>query len=137
MLKRRAIILFSTLLLLITGYVAWCARPFFLNPPLQLTINSASGMNPDEEKVIRQWYAESELITPPDFNWQQMGEYLKRPWDDHFTPSIIIVIQATHEEEKLSRLDLIVILHGKTYYTIQGRLQNGAYEWTIKAKKEP
>jgi hypothetical protein len=58
-----------------------------------------------------------------------MGECLKRPWGENVIPSSIVVIQSSYDEGRLQSIDLIVVLHGKTYYPIKGYLKNGVYEW--------
>ena len=74
--KRRASLLFLTLFAIVSGYVAWCARPFYLKP--QLTFDADVG--PADRTALGKWYEETDLVAPTKFQWAAMWAKLKNPW---------------------------------------------------------
>lgn len=77
MTKPRALVLFGSLTLMITGYAAWCSRTFWVRvgPPDLSPI-------PESQRAAALAAVEESGLTKPDpFSWEVMQELLMKPYD--------------------------------------------------------
>ena len=111
--KRKAIILFGGLLVLVLAYVGWCARPFYLKPEAEVTINprvippdtrrSFDHVDrPKMEQALMDWYAESDVLGPPAFDWELLGKGLADPWENH-APKCALNVNEIYQVDNLAR----------------------------------
>ena len=88
--KKRATILFGSLLLLVAGYVTWCARPFYMKPPIN-TLKSAG--NPADEammaNLINGWRRDTDRFSPAEFDPGVLWRGLLRPWQYQGEPAYV------------------------------------------------
>jgi hypothetical protein len=83
--RRKAIILFGSFFLMLLAYVTWCARPFYLKPPLP-----SEPELPDQARArAEQWRKSTSLLRPLEFNWNDFLCTLAEPWGEFRNPIIV------------------------------------------------
>ncbi|MCW1926244.1 hypothetical protein OKA05_27065 [Luteolibacter arcticus] len=75
--KRTAIILSGAVLVSIAAYVAWCFRPFYLPPPLEID----ASVSPGGRKAVEDWRWSGSYVRPLEFGWTTAWRNLCHPWD--------------------------------------------------------
>ncbi|MEK7951800.1 hypothetical protein [Luteolibacter soli] len=75
--RRTAILLFGALLLSMSGYVAWCWRPFYVKPRLKF----AGNMSPGSRRSAEEWRGASSYPAPLGFDWSEAWQNLQHPWN--------------------------------------------------------
>jgi hypothetical protein len=80
--KKRALLLFATLALLVGGYAAWCGRIFYLHVPTPEMTEL-----PEEYRADARAFIEQHGLTAPDpFDRKLFLELLTKPYDSAPTP---------------------------------------------------
>lgn len=101
--KRRAILFFATLLLMVAGYVAWCARPLYVRPNYVLT----GFKDGDPKKSLLEDYLI--LLDEPytEFDWAVFRWCLENPWEWKPEPTHVYIDPWTEiDDESISRFFL-------------------------------
>ena len=80
--RKRAITLLAGFVLLVAAYLIWCARPFYLKPPLGFQ----QGVSEEMRQYISAWYEELPFFEPEDFEWSRYAEMLRSPYESRVEP---------------------------------------------------
>ncbi|MCW1916287.1 hypothetical protein OJ996_22045 [Luteolibacter sp. GHJ8] len=83
--KKRALLLFATLALLVGGYAAWCGRIFYLHVPTPEMTELPEEYRADARALIKQ----HGLTDPEPFETKRFLELLAQPYDSDPEPVII------------------------------------------------
>ena len=80
--KSRMLLLFGGLLLMLVGYLAWCGRTFYLNPPMP----DLSRVPIEARELARAGIQESSLFRPERLSFNRLGEVLANPYESEPLP---------------------------------------------------
>lgn len=90
--KRTAIAFVAAICGTISAYTAWCARPFYCKPLLELPRN----LPPDAATAISEWYSEESDFECIAFTPELFCRYLCFPWVEHRR------VLAVHEQRRIA-----------------------------------
>lgn len=83
--KKRALLLFGSLALLVLGYAAWCGRTFYLHVPAPEMTELPEEYRADARALIEQ----HGLTAPDPFERKRFLELLGQPYDSAPTPVVV------------------------------------------------
>ena len=75
--KKRALLLFGSLAVLVLGYIAWCARPMYLSVPVPELLELPEDVREDARSVI----VKHGLSRPDSFRFREFVGLLAKPYD--------------------------------------------------------
>lgn len=93
--KRTAIAFVTAVCGAISAYTAWCARPFYCKPLLELPRN----LPPDGATAISEWYSEESDFDCIAFTPELFFRYLCFPWVEHRR------VLAVHEPRRIAEFE--------------------------------
>jgi len=99
--RRKFILLFGLLFILVLTYAGWCARELFIQPKIERGLYV-----PDEAWTVIEGHFSGEGFPAPRFNWTRYCDRLTHPYEERIEPARTWV---RHEDE-------IYVYHGGTSF---------------------
>jgi len=119
-----AIILGIAFVLIMTGYVAWCWRAFYLVPLFRYNTRFAGA--PEARTLVEKWRVEHEGWDQPRFDGKRALRMLIRPWYDHRGSTIAFMDR--HDDERI--VCRLIAAHARQVAILRWQKVNGA--WSVE-----
>ena len=127
--KRTAVLVFGGILLAMAGYVAWCARPFYVRPGVAYDENV-----PQEARhLIAELWERTGGLPPAEFDWELLTGNLADPWHARVEPapawmepdhgSVLVAEPAPGRGYKPPALLVILVDRGDGYEIMEASLE--------------